>query len=70
MSHEMIHRMFLQSKKAPEGREILLMLCDLQDCGLIELTSNKKLSDVTFYDYGIKIHEQLHFLQGDDEFKR
>jgi hypothetical protein len=35
------------------------MLCDLQDTGLITLTANRKICDVTFHDYGIKIHENL-----------
>lgn len=37
------------------------MLCDLQDAGLITLTSNRKSCDITFHNYGIKIHENLHF---------
>ena len=43
-----------------------MMLCDIQDCGLITIT-NKKGADVTYYDYGIKIHEALHLLQNDDD---
>lgn len=50
-----MHRLFLQSSKKPESRDVLMILCDIQDCGLITLT-NKKSCDVTYYDYGIKIH--------------
>ena len=60
--------MFLQSSKKPESRDVLMILCDIQDCGLITLT-NKKSCDVTYYDYGIKIHEGLHLLLRDDEIK-
>lgn len=63
-----MHRLFIQGSKFPESRDVLLMLCDIQDCGLITLT-NKKNCDVTYYDYGIKIHEALHLLHGDDDGK-
>lgn len=43
-----------------------MMLCDIQDCGLITI-SNKKGADVTYYDYGIKIHETLHLIQGSED---
>jgi hypothetical protein len=68
ISHEVMHRLFIQGSRYPESRDVLLMLCDIQDCGLITLT-NKKICDVTYYDYGIKIHEALHLLHGDDDRK-
>jgi hypothetical protein len=36
------------------------MLSDLQDAGFISINGNKKVCDVSFHDYGIKIHENLH----------
>ena len=48
--------MFLKGRKHPETREIILMLCELQDFGLISLTPNRKNSDLIYEDYGIKVH--------------
>lgn len=64
ISQEIMHNLFLQSKQStnkPQTRDVLAMLCDLQDCNLISFT-NKKIGDVTYYDYGIKINESLHYL--------
>lgn len=35
------------------------MLCDLQDMGLISISTNRKPAYLTFHDYGINIHENL-----------
>lgn len=67
ISHEIMHRLFIQGNRLPESKEVLLMLCDLQDSGLITLTNCRKNCDVTFYDYGIKVHETLHLLYDDED---
>lgn len=67
ISHEIMHRLFIQGNRMPESKEILLMFSELQDCGLITLTNNRKTCDVTFYDYGIRIHESLHLLYDDED---
>lgn len=62
--------MFLQGSRNPRSDEIVLMLCDLKDSGLITLTStNRKNSDFTFHDIGIKLREDLHDFIGEDERK-
>jgi hypothetical protein len=33
-----------------------MIMCDLQDYGLISLNANVKNSDAIFHDYGIKIN--------------
>lgn len=48
------------AKNYPKNEDILYMLCDLQDAGLISLT-NRKSCDLTFHNYGIIIKENLHF---------
>jgi len=40
--------------------DILMILLDLQDYGLISLNGNPKNSDASFHEYGIKIHEDLY----------
>ena len=42
--------------------QVLMIMCDLQDYGLITLSSNVKNSDALFHDYGIKINEELFIL--------
>lgn len=59
VEREVVQRLFLEGKGIPKTEEILQILCDLHDAGLISLGCSKT-SDVTFQNYGIKIHECLH----------
>lgn len=43
----------------PDSKEVQLILVQLQDCGLITMANRSKNCDVTYYDYGIKIHDSL-----------
>jgi hypothetical protein len=67
ISHEIRHRLYIQGSHFPESKEVLLILCDLQDCGLITLTSKSKNCDMTYYDYGIKVEDSLRMLYNDNE---
>jgi hypothetical protein len=58
ISQEIMHNLFLQSREnnhKPQTKDVLAILCDIRDCDLVSFT-NKKIGDVTYYDYGIKIH--------------
>ena len=60
VSSQVINKLYFMAKNYPKNEDILYMLCDLQDAGLISLT-NRKSCDLTFHNYGIIIKENLHF---------
>jgi hypothetical protein len=67
ISQEIRHKLFLHGTHFPQSKEVLLILTELQDSGLITLTSRSKNCDMTYYDYGIKVHESLSLLYADHD---